>query len=766
MNINLKISIRKLTFKCKKKMKINEDILNIGEVSPAKNQCRLPPSLSPQPAALTPLSVPRLGSLAIKMLLILLSATPLNCQAQAQTQSRDCDILKSDILNSTVPDTYSLEIPYNLVNKLFGISIHNLNILKFRNIDSKMTGWSGPHGDDICRAQESAVPVDTLDRSIIPLIPGPQSAFLLDLMIIKNEQSTYCMFRIPSNKLETVEVCDNMLKIISETMGSSVITTAGLNPEIGTNNVYLYQDKLSLSKPNEVLCRRRESELMTLADKIREDIKETTTDLQRLDKNLGSSYIEKLDKQSKECGAGSFKELLLASPEPTLIEECFQLGLEPTEREKRSPMSVIEIGGGSPKDTEMLREINSNFNRLSKNEKQMFKKLLTIAIEQKLEETVLENQQQTVEQLQEKINGIEHRLNIMSYDDEILSHITASVRRTSALLDKFRRRLGQFIRHLSSSLQGAELKCSRLICSYNSDTHLVSRITGLELFINGKSLVAEAGFAPSCQMTLKNTISRFHLEHLETVNATHMRSLDGEEIEIKCLKNYKSCGPELLRTVHSNDLIAGNILLTPAKASGFYIQCISPTNIQTPTGYTRCNSKRKTISLPIVLDSGERIGTEDLKIGAHRSPTTSLQQLANDLFRSNKKELKEARALGHHALKHLMRTDKVNSHHVSGFFVSIFVIGILSAISITIKCIQMMWKTKCCTRKGPNEQDPKDDSPESESSWKVWFSRKKPDEVKALPDGPLIETQPTELGKDPENGRKLILDMGSLLRKE
>ena len=55
-------------------------------------------------------------------------------------------------------------------------------------------------------------------------------------------------------------------------MGSSVITTAGLNPEIGTDNVYLYQDKLSLSKPNEVLCRRRESELMTLADKIREDI--------------------------------------------------------------------------------------------------------------------------------------------------------------------------------------------------------------------------------------------------------------------------------------------------------------------------------------------------------------------------------------------------------------------------------------------------------------------------------------------------------------
>ena len=78
----------------------------------------------------------------------------------------------------------------------------------------------------------------------------------------------------------------------------------------------------------------------------------------------------------------------------------------------------------------------------------------------------------------------------------------------------------------------------------------------------------------------------------------------------------------------------------------------------------------------------------------------------------------------------------------------------------------MMWKTRCCTKKKSNEQDPKDDSSESESSWKVWFSRKKPDEVKVLPDGPQTGTQPTELGKDPENGRKLILDMGSLLRKE
>ena len=698
---------------------------------------------------------------------IILLATSF-CQAQVPTPNQDCFILKSDILNSTVPATYSIEIPYNLVNRLVGLGIYNLNLLRNRQVNNEYTGWSGPHADKICRAQEGVIPADSLDRSIMPLIPGPHSAFLLDVIIIKSTDNIYCQFRLPSNKLENKDVCNVVLKAVSDAMGQHAVTIDSLEPKNGTNNMYLYQSKMSLEKPDEVLCKRHDSELTTIAKKIQDDIKTITTDLSELDKTLGSHYIDKLNEQSKTCGADSLKNLLLANPDPNLIEECFQLGTEPTDRKRRSPMSVIEIGGGSPKDTEMLREINSNFNKLSRNEKSMFKKLLTIAIEQKLEDTILENQQMTVTQLQEKINGIEHRLNLRTYDNEFLSHISSSVRQTSTLLDKFKHRLGQFISHLSSSLQGSELRCSRMICSYNSDTHLVSRVTGLEVFIKGKSLVAEAGFAPSCRMNLKNRISKYHLQHLDTINATHLRSQDGDEIKIDCLKTYKKCSPDLLRTVHNDDLIAGNVLLSPARTAGFYVQCISPTNLETPSGFTRCNTKRKIVFLPIILDSGERIGAEDIKISAHRSPNTSLQQLAVDLFRTNRKELDEARAIGHHALNHLLKTDKVNSHHISGLYISFTLFGIFGAIFVTYKCLSLIWRTRCCTKK-PSEQaqqEPKKESSEKpESKWKAWFSKRKPDEAEVQPSGSQPAGQTTEAGKDPEN-RKLFIDMGSLLRKE
>ena len=757
--LNYQYSRMKLKiFKSRKKK--NEQC-NYRAISGKVKKLLQPSTVSLSPSLTPPLCrSPRI--ITIAALLILSSPSP------ALALQDDCEILKSDILNSTVPSTYSIDIPYSLTNRLVGMSIYYISLLRRRDINNKYTGWTGPHSDNICRAQETAVPADSLDRSVMPIIPGSTSALLLDMTIIKNTDTIYCQFRIPSNKLETKEVCDVLLKTIGEALGQTPVTIDDLEPQNGTNNVYLYLNSISLTKPKEILCKQRESELTITSKKIQEDIKTITTDLSELDKTLGSHYTDKLNDQSRKCGATSFKNLLEANPEPNVIEECFQLNEDPYPRTKRSPMSVIEIGGGSPKDTEMLREINSNFNRLSKNEKQMFKKLLTIAIEQKLEESVLENQEETVTQLQERINGIEHRMNVRSHDAEFLSHVITSIRQTSVLLDKFKHRLNQFFSHLSSSLQGSELRCSRMICSYNSDTHLVSRTTGLEVFIKGKSLVAEAGFAPSCQMNMKNMISKYHLEHLETINSTHLRSPDGDEVEIKCLKSYKNCGPDMLRTVHNNDLIAGNILLAPAKLSGFHVQCITPTNLETPAGFKRCNSKRKQVSLPLIMDSGKRIGAEDIKIAAHRSPSTSLQQLAVDLFRSNKKELDEARAIGKHAMHHLLKTDKVNSHHVSGFMVSIFLMGVLSALIVIGKCIHYSWKTRCCTKwtkTQPPAESTKETTTKSDSRWKVWFRKSQPENAEILPTGSQPGEVQSEPGTEPES-KKMFIDMGSLLRQD
>ena len=755
-----------------------EDLSTLPYSARAQEQLRSYHPNSSHPNSSHPNNGTQVSACSHNCSLLLLIISLAQCFHMSAGLDPDCLILRSDMLNQTIPETISISLPYSTTNKIIGLGIFQTKQLEHTNHHVHYSGWHGPHGDSICRAQEAVIPTDTLDRAVMTIIPGPHSALMLDLTIIKNKNEVVCQFRIPSNKLENQEVCDNMLKVIATELGQSPVTVDQLEPKNGTNNVFLYRNALSLNKPREVLCKRIDTELTSISQKIQNDVEAITKELTSLDKTLGSHYIDKLDEQSKICGAGTIKDLLVASPEPSVLQECFQLDDDPPPhgRIRRSPMSLVEIGGGATKDTQMLSEINNNFNRLSRNEQQMFKKILTIAVEQKLESTILENQELSLTQLVERINGIEHRLNMQSFDDEFLLHLTSSARQTSNLLDLYKQRMSDFILHLSSSLQGSELKCSRLVCAYTEDTHLVSRVTGLEVFVKGKSLVAEAGFAPSCRMTRKRQISRYHLVHMETLNSTHLRSPDGDEVDIKCLKNYKKCSPEALRSVHQNDLIEGNLLLAPAKTAGFIAQCIKNTNLETPSGFVRCGEKRKTVFLPITLDSGHKIGPENIKIKPHRSPTTSLQQIAVELFRSNRKELDEARTIGHHAMNNLLKTDKVNSHHVSGFFMSFFVIGILSGIICISKCIHFFVITKCCTkRERENDQKNKDDSMTKStkpSRLKAWFSKEKPEEVQIGTTGTSLSSlpPPPALGSGnlpkQEKATKYVLDIGSLIRSE
>ena len=282
-----------------------------------------------------------------------------------------------------------------------------------------------------------------------------------------------------------------------------------------------------------------------------------------LDSALGTKFMEKLDKLSQDCDHENLKTLMESELKPSEIDKCFKLGISTAGGRYKRDMNLINMGAGGGDDAQMTDQINKNFKLLSRNEKELFRRLVSLGVEKDLETEILEDHSQNLKLFDNRLRGLEQSSNILTYHRDFLQHILQASNHSFQLMDKLFQRIKNMERYISLVLEARDTVCIDLTCFDSKGIHLSVNSQGLALFIKGNMLSAQAGVTPSCSMNSRQEISIHHMKHMSVLNSTHLQ--DGDyKVKIECLSDYALCSKEEnIRHINKNDLIEGNLLLSP-----------------------------------------------------------------------------------------------------------------------------------------------------------------------------------------------------------
>ena len=625
-----------------------------------------------------------------------------------------CAVLDSSSLTATLPSTLEMNIGYDNTISIIGLSLYYSSHLSNEPVlHGSGTRWSGPLASKICEAENAEYIVDSITPKDIQGATATDG-LLLDLTLIKSEDGEIsCQVDLPSREIMDKSMCQDTMAAISNYVAIPEVSLDSMTPKIGINPVYLSTSGLTLTTPTSVLCRSRDTTTGNVAAILSKEILNVLKELKRLDTALGSKFLKKLDNISANCGNTDLEHLLQAELSPEEIDECFNLGLKANKRRKRD-LNLVNMGSNGEDTTQMAETINQNFKKLTDNEKQLFKRLIAIGVEKDLQVEILDDHEENLRNIDDRIRGLEQSANIDVYHQEFLAHILQASSHSYQILDKLFKRIMDFEKYVSATLEAKETICLDLTCFSSDGIHINSNKDGLSVFIRGKMLAAAPGVTPACSMTSNQQISIHHLKHMDRVNTTHLK--DGDNIiAVECLENYASCPKDgNIRSVVSHDLIDGNILLSPAKKGSFKIQCIKAMVLDTPTGYLRCEMTPKYVKLPITLPNSITIGIQDIQILPYNSPMTTLKEVGLKLFRSSAMKLGEMKTLASHTWDKLTDVSQVNPHHMSfaaGFF--LVVVGIAVCLCLCY-CLTHTLPDSCVARKNKMKFNLK---------WKFWKRR-------------------------------------------
>ena len=614
----------------------------------------------------------------------------------------DCEIVQSANLTIDENDTENIEISY-LETDLVFLLYHTAGI----SVEKRGNGisvWKGEDSSSLCRAYFATLITDTMRAQDMNLIKNIEEGILLDLRLIKTKEDIYCQVPIPDSGTMSKSTCEGILEDIAQLTSLPPQTIDSLNLKPGLNSLYVTKNDITIKKPNKILCKTFDSKIIQLNENLISTMNKITTKLTLLDKSFKTTFISHIETILTKCHNDDIQNIYDDKLDRDVSRKCLENELKELAkrkagiREKRSirkkRMSLITLGGDGGDDTKMLNEINSNFDQLTSNEKKIFKKLLNLQMEKDLEILVLETEHESLRKLENNVQGLQQIRNLEEHDQSIIQYKETAMLRTLEILNKFQQRLDDLIFQTSRSLEG-QLVCRSLRCHKPEDIHLLKTAQGLGLFLKGRRLEAVEGVSPSCKMDVKERISIYHLQHMKEVNDTYFESEDGEIVEKKCLLDYTKCSSTLLRFIDHEDLIDGNILISPARKTGVLIQCLQPENIQTVSGFITCDKKRKGASLPLHLASGKTIGNELIKHGsAFSNPVNFMSDDYQGRVVGTKSlaKIKAMKKLGQEVWTQLKDTSKVNSHHAS-FSVGLAVATALGVIGCLLQCCIHCWRS-------------------------------------------------------------------------
>ena len=635
--------------------------------------------------------------------------------------------------------------------------------------------WKGPLATEICLAENTEINVDNL----IPQdIQGLDSfdGLLLDLNMIKDENNTiHCQTDIPSKILMNQELCQKTLNLVSQILAIPVSEISNLNLDSGINAIYATLAGPTNLEPRNIVCRERDTSTATLAGILDQEVLNILQEVRILDSALGTKFMEKLDKLSQDCDHENLKTLMESELKPSEIDKCFKLGISTAGGRYKRDMNLINMGAGGGDDAQMTDQVNKNFKLLSRNEKELFRRLVSLGVEKDLETEILEDHSQNLKLFDNRLRGLEQSSNILTYHRDFLQHILQASNHSFQLMDKLFQRIKNMERYISLVLEARDTVCIDLTCFDSKGIHLSVNSQGLALFIKGNMLSAQAGVTPSCSMNSRQEISIHHMKHMSVLNSTHLQ--DGDyKVKIECLSDYALCSKEEnIRHINKNDLIEGNLLLSPGKKGSFKIQCIEPKVLSTPEGFIRCTQEVKVVSLPLTLPSGVTIGMQDIKVTPYNSPLTTLREVGLNLFKSSSMKLNEMKTLAHATWEHLTDVSEVNTSHLS---VGLGLLITFVSVACCMICCQcsLFDIPKWC--KAKREGHTTDWS--SVKFWKKKTSSNATDDVelesvdskespKAGPSragasAPEVRIITPEVGPKPAGKPKIYLDLGSFTR--
>ena len=643
------------------------------------------------------------------------------------SMSQDCQLIDSDKLNITLPSSVSHTLPYATINSILGLSFYYEAEVSNEKMKNNRRRWKGPKAVKICQGQDVDFSVENIELTAINDLEK-DDALLMDLIIMKheneNETEIVCQADLPSTEIMTQDDCQACLDDLASFLGINSININHMNLKLGVNNVFVNHQTYSTILPKHVVCKDRSTRIATVPEDLGFETALIIQKLKNLDLSLGSKYMEKLDKICKDCGFEDLKDMMEKEPPPDKIKRCFKLQMQNAKRTKRD-MTLIKTGGSSGEDDpNLMKDLNQNFEKLMKNDKNLFKEMLALGLDKRLETKVIANHEENLKHINNMVTGIETHRNIGKNYEEYLQHLLKHCSTTYKHLLSLEARIDIFQKYLSKALEGNDLICMEMNCFRPEDIYLRSPSSGLTMFIRSNRLTAIKGLSPSCLMTNDHLISKFHMKHMDAINNTHFKDDDNNVVSKECLLSYDQCDKDIeLRKIVKEDLLENNLLISPSKDAGYRIQCIKATVLRTKDKYQTCSMIPNAVQLPITLASGGQIGHDDIKITSHDSPVNSLRELSEHIFRSSMMKIKEMQELGKIKWKKMFQTDQVNTSHVEGgLTVGSILVGIMAILTIIHCCLRIYKKeTPCGTQCNKSDEKDKEGNKKSRS----WRFRKR-----------------------------------------
>ena len=642
--------------------------------------------------------------------------------------AHDCQLIKSDRLNITLPTTIGLNIPYSSINPIIGLSLYYQAQLANEVMSNDRRRWKSEMAKSLCISQNTHFKFQYIELSDLHNLEKGD-ALLMDLIILQNSNDTelVCQADVPSAEIMTESDCQACINDLAAFLGVGSVNITSLHLKNGINNIYVNSVGFTNIPPENTVCKDRATSTASIAEDLGLETAIIIESLKGLDQSLGSRYMKELDDIASKCDHNSLEDLMKSDPDGAEIKKCFKIQMKKRKQKnrKKRDLTLIKTGGDEDSDDpEMLKSINENFGHLSQNDKSLYKELLQLGLDKKLETKVIANHEQNLIHINNVVTGIETHSNLAIKHEEFLEHLLKHCRETYKLLITLGERIRTFQSYLSKALEDKALLCIDLNCFLPENVFLRSLNTGLSLFIKANKLTATEGISPSCMMNKQQLISKFHLKHLQKVNSSHFSDDNGDIVTKDCLEDYSQCDKNTeLRKITKEDLLEDNLLISPARKDGYRIQCIDAVILKSKNSYQRCTMSPGAIQLPITTPSGAQIGHEDINISPHDAPVNSLKELSKHIFRSSLMKIKEMQALGNIKWKEMFTMDQVNHHHIQGGLTAGTAIAIIMAILAILHCIIRMCngKTPCgtdCRKK--NEEGNKE---KKTKSWR-WRRRK------------------------------------------
>ena len=690
--------------------------------------------------------------------------------------SQSCQLIESDKLNITLPTTISHTLPYTTIESVIGLALYYETELANEKVKNGGRRWMGEMAVNLCKSQNTDYKVDNIDISATHNL-DQHDALLLDMILIQNDQDKeiICQTDVPSSQIMVQDDCQASLDGLADYLGIATVNISHLELKGGANEVFVNTLGYTMLKPKNVVCQNRETIISGEAERIAEETVKVIQKLRVMDQSLGSHYLKNMDDISKKCGFESLENLMESDPKAEKVKECFKLNMRTKQNRKKRDLTLIKTGGEQDGDPAFVAQINENFDRLNRNEKKLFKEMLTLGLNKKLETTVIHDQEENLKNINNAVTGLEVYYNIERNFDEFLEHVVKHAKTTLNLLLDLQDRIHMFQRYLSEALEGKQLICIEMDCFTPAEMFLSSQNVGLSLFIKASRLKASPGLSPACILNKQNMISKYHMQHLVYLNESHFQDSEDNYVKRACLENYNQCDKEKdMRNIESSDLLENNLLLSPSKDFGYRMQCLNPIVVQSAGKYQRCSREVTATKLPLSLPSGMQVGLADLKISQQDDPSTSLKELAHHMFKSSILKIKEMEMLNNIKWNKMFQMKEVNESHIEGGITAGSVMTGLLVLACILKCTinACDGKTPCGTScRGKNEEG-KENKKSRSWRWRRRGSSTSEDDIEMIGNAPTQATAPPpeEVGGGPIANLdtmpkpRYVLDLGSLIR--